>query len=654
MTNGIYIGDESDISSGIDNSGTISGDSFGIRLGGSSDISGGIDNSGTISGVVDGIQLGDESDISGGIVNQAGGTISGSDHALNFHGGNNLVINYGLLDGSVILGDWSLNIKGTDSRITGTTEGSVNSIVNLDGTFTSENTFNIGSFNILEGGVLNQKHSITTASGFNNNGTLAIADGDSTTIDGNYTQQADGVIRTGATSKSSYGRLNVTGTADISASGKFDVQVSANDQLSNGDKLDNVLSAGTLVAGDNLSVTDNSALWTFSAVNDGSNGIDLIAQYNELIRMTEVPSWATGVASELDTLYKADSATGDMATVMGELNALSDRKDLADAIQQFVPVIAGSGHKTSVLSTAGQAASVMRGQVLGNTGLSSGDGFTERGLWVRPFYQDAEQKKHDGVAGYDADTSGLVLGLDGRLSEQWKLGFGLAYTDTNVGGKDQVSGQSLDVVSYGLIGLAHYTPRPNDFINFTAAAGKTRIDSRRNIQFGGLQRTASAEHGGWYAQLEVKAGRHFRQNERLTFTPTLKANYIHVDEEGYTETGAGALNLQVDKSDSDALFLGIGGEVDYQPVANNPLFLNAHLGVAYDVLSEQNVTTATLSGGGSRFTTKGLDADPLVIQGGVGVRMVQDNGLTLDLNYDIETKEDYLSQVVSANLKYLF
>ena len=238
----------------VSNAGTISGEDYGIYHEDESDISGGIDNSGTISGVVDGIFLDSNSDISGGIVNQAGGTISGSNRALNFHGGNNLVINYGLLDGSVILGDWSLNIKGTDSRITGTTEG----------------------------GVLNQKHSITTASGFNNNGTLAIADGDSTTIDGNYTQQADGVIRTGATSKLSYGRLNVTGTADISASGKFDVQVSVNDQLSNGDKLDNVLSAGTLVADDNLSVTDNSALWTFSAVNDGSNGIDLIAQYNAL------------------------------------------------------------------------------------------------------------------------------------------------------------------------------------------------------------------------------------------------------------------------------------------------------------------------------------------------------------------------------------
>ncbi|WP_078453434.1 autotransporter family protein [Solemya velum gill symbiont] len=657
--NGFFLYSDSDISGGIDNSGDISGEANGIHLysGTSSrettDISGGVLNQegGYISGSNNGIYLSYNSDISGGINNS--GTISGGDSALNLGSGNNRVINYGLLDGSVILGDWSLDIKGTESRITRETTGSNNSIVNLDGTFTSENTFDVGTFNILEGGVLNQKHGITTASGFNNNGTLAIADGDTSTITGNYTQQADGVIRTGATSSSS-GRLNVTGTADISASGKFDVQVSANDQLSNGDTLDNVLSAGTLVSADNLSVTDNSALWKFSAVNDGNNGIDFVAQYNELVSMTEVSSWATGVAGEIDALYKTDTATGDMATVMGELNALSDRAGVAGAIQQFVPTLADSAHKTSVLSTTGQVARVMQGQVLGSTSLSSGDSFTERGLWLRPFYQDAEQKKHDGVDGDDADTRGLVLGVDGRLSEQWKLGLGLAYSDTNVGGKDQVNGQNLDVASYELIGLAHYTPRPDDFINFTAATGKTRIDSLRNIQFGGIARTASAEHDGWYAQLEVEAGRHFRQNERLTLTPTIKVNYIHIDEEGYTETGADAFNLQVDKTDSDVLLLGIGGEVDYQPVENKPLFLNAHLGVAYDVLSEQNVTTSTLTGGGSRFTTNGLDADPLVIQGGVGVRMVQDNGLTLDLNYDIETREVYLSQIVSVNLKYLF
>ena len=42
-----------------------------------------------------------------------------------------------------------------------------------------------------------------------------------------------------------------------------------------GGVLENVVSAGTLITGTDISVTDNSSTWDFTAVDDGEGGIDL-------------------------------------------------------------------------------------------------------------------------------------------------------------------------------------------------------------------------------------------------------------------------------------------------------------------------------------------------------------------------------------------
>ncbi|PCH53829.1 MAG: hypothetical protein COC22_01615 [Flavobacteriaceae bacterium] len=139
-----------------------------------------------------------------------------------------------------------------------------------------------GIINNLPGGVL--KGSITlagTAENLNNAGLIDAPDnGVFNTVSGNYTQQAGGIMRMGASSSLSYAKLSVTGIADLTASNNIDVNVSAVNTLAAGNVLTNVLSVGlggTLLPGVALpTVTDNSAAFDFTAaVNLAGTGIDL-------------------------------------------------------------------------------------------------------------------------------------------------------------------------------------------------------------------------------------------------------------------------------------------------------------------------------------------------------------------------------------------
>ena len=58
-----------------------------------------------------------------------------------------------------------------------------------------------------------------------------------------------------------------------------------------------------------------------------------------------------------------------------------------------------------------------------------------------------------------------------------------------------------------------------------------------------------------------KPGRHYYPHERLTLTPTVSANYIHLREDSDTEQGAGALNLNVEGDSTNALVQNFGDSV---------------------------------------------------------------------------------------------
>jgi outer membrane autotransporter protein len=641
----------------INNSGgSITGSNYGVIV--SSDATvGGITNNASITGTNFGIYLG----MTSTITNNASGTVTGGTAAITALANGSIVINNsGLLDGAVLLENNTLNLDGTTGRITGLVTGAAGSTINVNGTFTTENDFtNTGAttFSIQSGGRLNldDTANITTAT-LTNAGTLSVADGDGATITGDYTQAVGGVFEFGASDLLSYGNLAVTGTADLTASGALSVNVGAGDTLAVGNVLTSVLTAATLNAGA-LTVTDNSAIWNFSAaVNGGGTGID-ITTLQELTVIDAVTSTgssaSTGVASVLDNFISGTPApTGDMTTVVNALNTLTTEQSVANAAVQLTP--SNSGVALTMLNLQQMGGSqVVSKRIAQMSGASSGDVAPDRYLWAQPFGGWMTQDTRGGVYGYDSNTTGLAIGTDAKVNNHWRLGGAVSYARTDVGDNTPVLSNSLDIETYQATIYASGTVLGDKTLNLQASLGTNDNDSERRIFFGGLNRKAKADFDSWQTQLvaEMVYGP-IGMNTKTALTPVVGIEYSYVTVDGYTEKGAGAANLDVDSSSEDSLVLSIGGRLAHQ--LNGDTTLTAHLDVGHDFMADQSSVNSSFTGGGAIFRTEGIEPASTVLNAGVGMTMLKKDNLEISANYDIEARSDYDNQSASVKLRWQF
>lgn len=79
------------------------------------------------------------------------------------------------------------------------------------------------------------------------------------------------------------------------------------------------------------------------------------------------------------------------------------------------------------------------------------------------------------------------------------------------------------------------------------------------------------------------------------------------------------------------------------------------MGVGYDAINEQDSITAAFAGApGASFVTYGIKQSPWIGHGGFGVEYKLKNGLEIVGRYDLEGRQYYRNQTVSANLKWPF
>ena len=551
------------------------------------------------------------------------------------------------------LNDGTLDLNGSAARVDGVISGISSSTVNVNGDFTTEGAIDVGTLAVASTGQLTLDDDVDVDSAFSNAGRVAIADGATRTVTGDYAQTGSGTLQIGATSDSSFGKLVVSGTADLSASDALHVAVGSGQSFTPGDEILDVVQAGTLTA-DSVTVTDSSALIGFAGVVDG-NTIDLEVLNSRSIQ-TIVNSGGSagnggGAGGALDAI-NANGATGDMQKIINALNALPTDQGIKNAVQELLPSITG-GHALGNLAVARSGASaVVQDRLIRLTGLNAGGGFiVDPVAWVKPFAADTAQGSRGGVSGYDGMTIGTAIGVDGQFTEDLRAGGALSYADASIDSRGAAS-SSIDIDTVQITGYGSYHIDGQTHVNLLAGFGWNGNDSRRVIDFGGLDRTAEADYDSWHAAADVELVRSYKLSKDLGLMPSLSASYIYARAEDYSETGAGAANLDVDDSDADSLDLGVSGRLIYS--LQDGIDLSGHLGFAYDILAGDDQVTATFQGGGSSFVTESIDPAPFGVTGGVALELVPETGIDASLSYDVEVREDFSNHKVQLNLRFPF
>ncbi|WP_417328432.1 autotransporter domain-containing protein [Halarcobacter sp.] len=356
-------------------------------------------------------------------------------------------------------------------------------------------------------------------------------------------------------------------------------------------------------------------------------------------------------------LDKLKDSGNNLNGFISALNSKSTDKEVAKAVKETTPVIASAIVNTSnqVQQTIG---SVISGRQLGirgigfSSGANSGDYLQGNySAWSKVFGAKAKQDDKDGFDGYEFDSYGMAFGADKEFSENKRFGLAFVYANGDVDTNNVEQSSSLDIYNLVAYGSTPILDKNTIFFyQFSLGIQDTTTSRKENT----TNSTATASYNGKIASASARIIRNMQINDKLLVVPTAKAMYTYMKNPAYTENGAGALNLAVDKFSSKNFKVGIGADLEYKLQNKYTLLSNAMIN--YDLDQGENSSTSSYAGNSDlSFTTQGMENNKLSYEIGVGIKKTINEETDLRFEYNYEGRDSTFSnQTVSAKLSWRF
>ncbi|MDA8308095.1 MAG: autotransporter domain-containing protein [Deltaproteobacteria bacterium] len=595
-------------------------------------------------------------------------------------GGTNRIVSGGLSltnGSSYILSGGSLTVAGgetVDASSTFTQSGGSNTVTG--GIDMNGGTYALGGGALLADAISGNLD--------NKGGTFipAVQTGVGINLTGDYTQSGGSVLQINMASGTSYGRLNAGGVATL-----------------NGGAIDPVLENG-FVPSQNQVFSDvvqaqSGIFGTFGSVGNFTPTMVAEAEYmSDSVNLVAVRDYTNSGLSltsnqrQIGNMLNSVSGatTGDLGTVLHDIDGLGTSGQVACAFQQISPDMAAS------LANLGFAASdafredltqritsLRYGAVdggdtglggakspllaMGPSGLSSlladvgSDGqahnFGGVGVYVDPLVSWGTQSSTSAESGYDFSLGGFAAGIDLRLTNDFLAGVSTGYAHTDAGlaaNEGQVGNDTLPVTFY-----TAYTP-PCPFYAFGAVGyAANSFDMNRQIDFGGIDRAALSSTTGNQFNAYGEAGYDLRAG-RLVFSPVVDLFYSSLWIDGFSENGADALDLNVASQHADSFQACPGIKVatlirnDRAVIA--PQFYATY---AHEFSNDSRGLDASLNGIGTPFTfqTQQLGRNFAVL--GASLTMFSGKNFSVQLDSNAELgRDNYAAYTVDAGLRFHF
>lgn len=283
-----------------------------------------------------------------------------------------------------------------------------------------------------------------------------------------------------------------------------------------------------------------------------------------------------------------------------------------------------------------------------HSGVNAGSAPLSMGVWLKAFGSDSEMDMRDGVAGYDADTHGVVIGVDQIIGNDLLVGIALSFAGTDVEGKSTArSITDTDQIQGTLYGTLFM----NDFfINGSMAYAHSSSNTERT-GFGGA---VTGEYDATTYSASIGAGMPIDMDS-YGIIPQITLAYSHVNPDEYTERGFGALNVNPDSMDLFGIKAGVtlNKKLVFDGGTLSP---KLRLIADWDVLQEKALVNSSWASTGTTITpTSG--AEPAALGGiiGAGIDYTTDDGAyVFSLDYDLSTRSDFVSHAASAQFRLNF
>ena len=265
-----------------------------------------------------------------------------------------------------------------------------------------------------------------------------------------------------------------------------------------------------------------------------------------------------------------------------------------------------------------------------------------REFWVKGFGNNTSQNSYDGFSGYSGRAYGLAFGADTNVGSDTRLGLGLSYAKTNVGfttDGNAGAGSNVSVNTYQLTG---YGTRDFGQVYVDGMLSYARHNtSGKRLAALAREATYSTNANQWTAR--IGAGYRIPMSGKTVFTPLASLEWTNFNQNSYTESGAGALSLNVDGLRVNRTKGGVGFRVSGEStMASGTVFKpELHMGVYNDFNNGSVATTSSFTGGAGSFSTQGQSVQRTSYNVGAGVTFLQGRSGSVGVVYDYEARSSF-------------
>lgn len=297
------------------------------------------------------------------------------------------------------------------------------------------------------------------------------------------------------------------------------------------------------------------------------------------------------------------------------------------------------------------------------------------GIFVNGRLGSGSKDTTDLEAGYDVDATGVTVGADYRISEQFVIGAAFSYgsTDTDFDRIEDagLSGGTFDSDGYSLAVFGGWTGE-RSYLDVIASFGQLDHESECRIsytldfndqdpQLGDLTEnwdaTAVGKTDSDVLSLGASYGYNFGSGP-WSFGPTLAISYLKAEVDGFAERGAPGLELTYGDQDGESLQLQAGLDVAYAASMSwGVLSPYARFVFISEQENDSEVIDVRYSSDplGTVFGVRSDDPDTSFFRWGIGASALFANGFAMFIDYDAIASYDTVDYgEVTLGLRYSF
>ncbi len=548
--------------------------------------------------------------------------------------------------------------------------------------------------------------SITSNVDVNNGGTLM----GTGLIQGNTSVNAGGTIAPGTVATP----LNIKGNfvqgagstyaVEVKSTGSDKIAVDGTAQINNATKLNLNLDPGTLTVGkhyeilsatsglsgqyalvqpttttqnivfteqynpNNLQVIVNSNLAQYvqssnlvavASVLDRTSGTATGDYANALTQLTTLgPGQLSGALNQLSGDIYPSLGTVELQTTTVQMQLLSNRLAGLAWTRGSLPSVAQRTNGIRLVSSQSSNSPPADGSTTGagsptvQSPLFSSDGSVSQSwtTWAQGYGLGGSFANDGNAGGLNYRLGGTLFGVERWLGENTMIGVLGGYAATSVGNRQDSSSAQISAYQVGLYELHR---RDNLYLSNVDAFGNNSYNVSRPLTIGNIQQTASASSSGNQWSHYTEGGMNFDFDE-LRLQPFAGLQYLYLDQKGYNESGAGALDLITSSQIINSVRTGFGGRL-YHETTWGGILVVPSLAARYqhEWGNGTNLVTSSFSGAPTvQFVTAGNHTGRDFGMFTLGATAYITNSFSLYGMVDAQVATGYSALIGSGGLQY--